>query len=103
VTALPHRTVRKPIALAAAFELYASLSIHDPGFCIQYTEGTIRLGGMCMEGVTMKRALFWGTLVAGGVAAYMMYRRGESLGVIAAHTVTNPVGSLVTELKTASS
>jgi hypothetical protein len=86
--------------LAAAFELYASLSIHDPGFCIQYTEGTC---GMCMEGGTMKRALFWGTLVAGAVAAYMMYRRGESLGVIAAHTVTNPVGSLVTELKTASS
>jgi membrane protease YdiL (CAAX protease family) len=56
-----------------------------------------------MEGVTMKRALFWGTLVAGAVAAYMMYRRGESLGVIAAHTVINPVGSLVTELKTASS
>jgi membrane protease YdiL (CAAX protease family) len=51
----------------------------------------------------MKRALFWGTLLAGAVAAYMMYRRGESLGVIAAHTVTNPVGSFVTELKTASS
>jgi membrane protease YdiL (CAAX protease family) len=51
----------------------------------------------------MRRALFWGTLVAGGVAAYMMYRRGESLGVIAAHTVTNPLGSLATELKTASS
>jgi hypothetical protein len=54
-------------------------------------------------GQTMRRALFWGTLVAGAVAAFLMYRRGESLGVIAAHTVTNPVGSLVTELKTASS
>jgi hypothetical protein len=51
----------------------------------------------------MRRALVWGTLVAGAVAAYMMYRRGESLGAIAVHTVTNPVGSLVTELKTASS
>jgi hypothetical protein len=55
------------------------------------------------EGHTMRRALFWGTIIAGGVAAYMMYRRGESLGTIAAHTVTNPVGSLVSELKTASS
>ncbi len=51
----------------------------------------------------MRRALFWGTIVAGAVAAYMMYRRGESLGAIAARTVTNPVGSLVSELKTASS
>jgi hypothetical protein len=65
--------------------------------------GHIRLCAMCMEGATMKRALFWGTLLAGAVAAYMMYRRGESLGVIAAQTVINPVGSLVTELKTASS
>jgi hypothetical protein len=51
----------------------------------------------------MRKVLFWGTLVAGAVAAYMMYRRGESLGMIAAQTVTNPVGSLVGELKTASS
>jgi hypothetical protein len=51
----------------------------------------------------MKRILFWGTLLAGATAAYMMYRRGESLGMIAARAVTNPVGSLVTELKTASS
>jgi hypothetical protein len=46
----------------------------------------------------MKRALFWGTIVAGAVAAYLMYRRGESVGSIAVRTVTNPVGSLVTEL-----
>jgi hypothetical protein len=46
----------------------------------------------------MKRALFWGTIVAGAVAAYLMYRRGEAMGTIAVRTVTNPVGSLVTEL-----
>jgi hypothetical protein len=40
VTAHNHRTARRPIALAAAFELYASLSTHDPSFCIQYTEST---------------------------------------------------------------
>jgi hypothetical protein len=50
----------------------------------------------------MKRVLFWGTIVAGAVAAYLMYRRGESMGAIAVRTVTNPVGSLVTELQTAS-
>jgi hypothetical protein len=50
----------------------------------------------------MKRVLFWGTIVAGAVAAYLMYRRGEGMGTIAVRTVTNPVGSLVTELQTAS-
>jgi len=50
----------------------------------------------------MKRVLFWGTIVAGAVAAYMMYRRGEGVGTIAVRTVTNPVGSLVSELQTAS-
>jgi hypothetical protein len=49
----------------------------------------------------VKRALFWGTIAAGAVAAYMMYRRGESVGAIAVKTVTNPVGSLVSELQTA--
>jgi hypothetical protein len=48
----------------------------------------------------MKRALFWGTIVAGAIAAYLMYRRGESMGTIAVRTVTNPVGSLVSELQT---
>jgi hypothetical protein len=47
---------------------------------------------------TIKRLLFWGTIAAGAAAAYLMYRRGESLGTIATTTVTNPVGSLVTEL-----
>ena len=54
------------------------------------------------KGAVMKRVLFWGTIVAGAVAAYMMYRRGESMGTIAVRAVTNPVGSLVTELQTAS-
>jgi hypothetical protein len=54
------------------------------------------------KGAEMKRALFWGTIVAGAVAAYLMYRRGETMGTIALRTVTNPVGSLVTELQTAS-
>jgi hypothetical protein len=54
------------------------------------------------KGAVMKRALFWGTIVAGAVAAYLMYRRGEAMGTIAVRTVTNPVGSLVSELQTAS-
>jgi hypothetical protein len=39
------------------------------------------------------------TVVSGFVAAYLMYRRGKSLGSIAKQTITNPVGSLVSEVK----
>jgi hypothetical protein len=51
----------------------------------------------------MRKVIFGGTVIAGVAAAYLMYRRGESLGTIAGRTVTSPVGSLVTELHTASS
>jgi hypothetical protein len=54
------------------------------------------------ESTTMQRLLFWGTVLAGATAAYLMYRRGEPLGKIAAQTVTNPIGALVTEMKTGS-
>ena len=47
----------------------------------------------------MKRLFFWATVAAGAVAAYMMLRRGESIPRTAAKTITNPVGSLVTELR----
>ena len=48
----------------------------------------------------MRRFIFWATIASGVVAAYMMYRRGESLPKIAGKTVLNPIGSLVNELKT---
>lgn len=47
----------------------------------------------------MRRVFFWVTVTSGVIAAYMMYRRGESLGQIAQKAVGNPVGSLVNELK----
>lgn len=48
---------------------------------------------------SMTRIIFYATVAAGFVAAYMMYRRGESLGTIAKQAITNPVGSLVSEVK----
>ena len=51
--------------------------------------------------MTTKRLFFWGTIIAGAAAAYMMYRRGEPVGAIAVRTVTNPVGTLVSELEAA--
>ncbi len=49
----------------------------------------------------MKRLLFWSTIAAGATAAYLMFRRGESLGNIAKRTMTNPLGSFVNEVKQA--
>jgi hypothetical protein len=48
---------------------------------------------------SMTKVIFYATVIAGCIAAYMMYRRGESLGTIAKQTITNPVGSLVSEVK----
>ncbi|WP_199726384.1 hypothetical protein [Acidipila sp. EB88] len=49
----------------------------------------------------MKRLFFWGTILSGAAAAYLMYRRGESFGTIAQKAVSNPVGAFADELRTA--
>ncbi len=49
----------------------------------------------------MRKVILFATVASGFVAAYLMYRRGESLGSIAKRTITNPVGSLVSEVKNA--
>jgi hypothetical protein len=41
----------------------------------------------------------YATVVSGVVAAYLMYRRGESMVSITRKAVTNPVGSIVSEVK----
>jgi hypothetical protein len=51
---------------------------------------------------SMKKVILFATVASGFVAAYLMYRRGESLGSIAKQTMTNPVGSLISEVKTRS-
>ncbi len=49
----------------------------------------------------MKRLSFWITLAAGATAAYLMYRRGESLPTIAKKAMTNPLGTFTSEIKQA--
>ena len=49
----------------------------------------------------MRRLIFWGTILAGATAAYLAYKRGESLTTIATRTVRNPLGSFVAEVKQA--
>jgi hypothetical protein len=51
---------------------------------------------------SMGKMIFYATVISGFVAAYLMYRRGESLGTIAKQTIANPVGSLISEVKTRS-
>ena len=46
----------------------------------------------------MRKAIFYATVISGFIAAYLMYRRGESLGAIAKQAIINPVGSLVSEV-----
>jgi hypothetical protein len=48
---------------------------------------------------TLSKIIVCATVISGFVAAYLMYRRGESMMAIARKTVTNPVGSLVSEVK----
>lgn len=49
----------------------------------------------------MKRLSFWLTILAGGTAAYLMYKRGESLPTIAKNAMTNPIGTFANEVKQA--
>jgi hypothetical protein len=48
---------------------------------------------------TFSKIIVYATVICGFVAAYLMYRRGESMISIARKTITNPVGSLVSEVK----
>jgi hypothetical protein len=48
---------------------------------------------------SMSRLILFATIASGVIAAYLMYRRGEPLGTIAKQAITNPVGSLMTEVK----
>ena len=48
---------------------------------------------------SFRKLIFFATIASGVIAAYLMYRRGESLGTIARQAITNPIGSMVTEVK----
>jgi hypothetical protein len=46
----------------------------------------------------MRKLIVWGTFLSGAAAAFLMYRRGASIGTIASRATLNPIGSLVNEL-----
>ena len=47
----------------------------------------------------MRKLLFWTTILSGAAAAYLMFKRGESLSTIATEATQNPFGALAHELK----
>ena len=49
----------------------------------------------------MKKLFVWGTVLSGVGAAYLMYRRGVPILKVVKSAMANPVGTLITELKTA--
>lgn len=49
----------------------------------------------------MRKVIIWGSVAAGAIAAYLMYKRGTPIMEIAKKTISSPVGSLVGELKQA--
>jgi hypothetical protein len=51
----------------------------------------------------MKNVIFWGTVAAGAIAAYLMLRRGESPATVARETILHPIGSFVNEAQSAAS
>jgi hypothetical protein len=63
-------------------------------------KGAIAKEGEVIDRSSMSKVILFATVISGFVAAYLMYRRGESLGPIAKQAVTNPVGSLISEVKT---
>ncbi len=54
-----------------------------------------------MEQERLRRLFVLATVICGVAAAYLMYRRGESLGAIAKKTITNPVGTFASEVRDA--
>ena len=54
-----------------------------------------------MERPDLRKLIVAGMVISGVAAAILMYRRGESLFGIARKAITNPVGSLVSEVGTA--
>ncbi len=46
----------------------------------------------------MRRLLFWVTVISGATAAYLMYKRGATVGEIAEDALMHPLSSLKREL-----
>ena len=49
----------------------------------------------------MRKLFFWTTVLSGGIAAYLMLKKGEPLGQVAKEVIRRPIGSLVDQVRSA--
>ncbi len=49
----------------------------------------------------MRKVIFWATVISGGIAAYLMIRKGEPVGEVAKQVLSHPFGSLVDQVRSA--
>ena len=49
----------------------------------------------------MRKVIFWATVISGGVAAYLMLKKGEPVGQVARDVLLHPIGSLVDQVRSA--
>jgi hypothetical protein len=54
-----------------------------------------------MKRSTARKLFAIATFITGSIAAYLMYRRGESPAAIAKSALLNPIGSFASEVHTA--
>ena len=47
----------------------------------------------------MRKFIYWATIVSGVAAAYLMLRRGESLGNVARQTIAHPISTFANEVQ----
>ena len=47
----------------------------------------------------MRKLFFWTTILSGGIAAYLMLKKGEPISQVAKEVVTHPFGSLVDQVR----
>ena len=49
----------------------------------------------------MRKLIFWSTIISGGIAAYLMLKKGEPVGQVASQVLQHPIGSLVDQVRSA--
>ena len=49
----------------------------------------------------MRKVFFWTTVISGGIAAYLMLRKGEPVMQVAKDVIRHPYGSLIDQVRSA--
>ncbi len=49
----------------------------------------------------MRKLFFWTTVISGGIAAYLMLKKGEPVLQVVKEVIQHPIGSLVDQVRSA--